>query len=109
MCTSQGMGTKWHRANWRPLVTRRISFLIYGQRYSCRTKQEDAADACSSVQAFNSSTLDGPPGATPISGEAATPHKHLSLFEGGALTTAPGTDLWLVCDPRRRTVGCWNS
>jgi hypothetical protein len=71
--------------------------------------RRDTTDACSSLQAFNISTLDGPPGATPIAGEAAIPHAHLSLPEGGALTTASGTDLWLVCDPRNRAAECWNN
>jgi hypothetical protein len=56
-----------------PLATRRISSFIIGERHACRTHQEDAEDACSSLQAFTMSTRDGPSGASPITGEAATP------------------------------------
>jgi hypothetical protein len=43
--------------------------------------------------------LMSPPGATPISGEAATPQASLSLLKDEALTTVPGTDLPRVFDP----------
>jgi hypothetical protein len=109
MKTSQGIGNKLDRTAWRTLVTRRISALLPGQMRHSRMDQEDADDACSFLQAFNISTLDVPPGATPISGEAATPHAPLNLPKGGARTTAPGTDLPLVCGPRSRAAECWNS
>jgi hypothetical protein len=77
MRTSQGIRNKLRKAKWRPLVTRRITSLMAGRRHAYRTHQEDADDACASFQAFNISTLNVSPGATSISGEAATPHAHL--------------------------------
>jgi hypothetical protein len=55
-------------------VIRRFSSLIAGQGHACRTHQEDVDDACAALHAFNMATLDAPPGATPVFGEAATPH-----------------------------------
>jgi hypothetical protein len=68
------------------VVTQRISSLRYGQSLECRTNHEDADDACSSRPTLNDSILDVSPGATPISGEAATPHAPLSLAVGRALS-----------------------
>jgi hypothetical protein len=90
-------------------VTRRFSSLISAQRHSCRTNQEEADNACPSVQAFNISTLDVPPGASHISPEAATPHARLNLTKGGALTTAPGTDQPLVFTAERRAAERWGT
>ena len=66
----------------------------------CRANQEDADDACSSLQAFNISTADLPPDAIPIAGEAATPQTPLSLLKGEARTTASGPDHPRVPAPR---------
>jgi hypothetical protein len=49
------------------------------------------------AHAFDLSTCDVTPGASPIHPEAATPHAPLSLLKGEALTTAPGTDRPHVC------------
>ena len=45
---------------------------------------------------------DVPPGAPPFPPEAATPHAHLGLLKGEALTTAPGTERPRVCARCRR-------
>lgn len=78
--TRQGIGNNLYRADSRVVVTRCLGSLIYGQRHKSRT--EDASDACSSLPALNFFTLDVPPAATPIPGEAATPHAPLSLPVG---------------------------
>jgi hypothetical protein len=50
---------------------------------------------------------DIPPDAWPFLSKATTPHAHLSLLKGEALTTAPGADRLLASDPRRRTAESW--
>jgi hypothetical protein len=79
-------------------VRRRFRSLIAGQRHACWTHLEDADDACSSLHALDMSTLEVPAGATPLSGEAATPHEPPSPPIRTSWAT-PRTALPKACQP----------
>ncbi len=66
-------------------VIQRISSLVHVQMRHAYPKQEHADEARSSLPAFNTSALDLPSDAIPVSGEAATPHMRLTPLWRGLL------------------------
>jgi hypothetical protein len=52
---------------------------------------------------------DVPPGATPFPPEATTPHAHLTLLKGEALTTVPTTALTIAFEHWRRADERWDT